>query len=160
MNHLVILHKPYLDQILSGAKTVESRLSRRRHPAATRLHEGDHLYLKRAGGDVLARATAGTITVVDGLTPEGVDALARKWEGRVDGGVPDGTYWRAKRDARHALFVELRDVRPCHIPHWLFSRNLAWPSGWIIGQPSGEVLAQKQGGAHSTSQQCSHTSSP
>ncbi|MBI2760547.1 MAG: ASCH domain-containing protein [Chloroflexi bacterium] len=41
------MHKPYLDMILAGTKTVESRLSRRRHPAATRCQPGDVVYLKR-----------------------------------------------------------------------------------------------------------------
>lgn len=43
INHLVILRPPYLDMILRGEKTVESRLSQRRHPAATRCAPGDVL---------------------------------------------------------------------------------------------------------------------
>jgi hypothetical protein len=140
MNHLVILHKPYLDLILAGTKTVESRLSRRRHPAATRLRPGDALYLKQAGGDVRGRATAGTITEVCDIPPGGVALLAEQWWPRVVGGGPDDPYWLTKAEARHALFIELTDVRACHLPAAIFPRRLPWASGWIVGQPTDEIL--------------------
>jgi len=140
MNHLVILHKPYLDLILAGTKTVESRLSRRRHPAAARLRRGDTLYLKEAGGGVRAVAVVAEITEYNDIPPGGVAELARVWWPRVVGGGPDDPYWLAKREARHALFIHLTDVRPCHIPAHLFPRNLPWASGWIVGQPSEEIL--------------------
>jgi hypothetical protein len=139
---LVILHKPYLDLILAGAKTVESRLSVRRHPAASRMTRGDQLYLKRAGGDVRAVATAGEITEYRDIPPGGVQRLAAEWWPRVVGGGPDDPYWIAKRHARFALFVELEDVRPVHVPASWFPRRLAWASGWIVGQPSEDLLAR------------------
>jgi hypothetical protein len=141
MNHLVILHKPYLELILAGTKTVESRLSRRRHPAAARLRPGDVLYLKQAGGDVRARAVAVAVTEINDIPPGGVAELARVWWPRVVGGGPDDPYWLAKRDARHALFIELADVRPCHIAAARFPRSLPWASGWIVGQPTADLLA-------------------
>ena len=140
MNHLVILRKPYLDLILAGRKTVESRLSRRRHPAATRCRPGDVLYLKEARGDVRGRATVAAVTEFSDIPSGGVARLAEEWWPRVVGGGPDDPYWLAKRDARHALFIELAEVRRCHIPARLFPRNLPWASGWIVGQPSEEIL--------------------
>jgi hypothetical protein len=140
VNHLVILHKPYLDLILAGTKTVESRLSKRRHPASARCRSGDRLFLKQAGGNVCAVATAGAITEYRDIAPGGVAELARAWWPRVVGGGPDDPYWLAKRDARFALFVELVDVRPLHIPSHLFPRRLPWASAWITGQPSEAIL--------------------
>lgn len=140
MNHLVILHAPYLDLIRAGIKTVESRLSRRRHPAATRCRAGDLLFLKRAGGDVEARATAGRITEVTNIPPGGVAELARRWSPTVAGSGPDDPYWLAKAGAHFALFIELTDVVPCHIPSRLFPRTLPWLSGWIPGQPTDGII--------------------
>lgn len=142
MNHLVILHKPYLDLILAGTKTVESRLSRRRHPAASRLQQGDRLFLKQAGGDVLALAVAGTITEFRDIPSGGVQRLAEEWWPRVVGGGPDDPYWVSKAAARFALFVELRNVERCRIPPSVFSRRLPWASGWIVGQPDDALLAR------------------
>lgn len=140
MNHLVILHTPYLAMILAGVKTVESRLSLRRHPAAAHLARGDRLYLKQAGGDVRAVATAGTITEFQHIPAGGIGRLAEEWAPRVVGGGPDDPYWRAKAHARFALFIELEEVRPCHIPAACLPRRLPWASGWIVGQPDEELV--------------------
>src|SRR5437773_228527 len=82
-NHLVILRPPYLDMILSGEKTVESRLSLQRHPAATRCLPGDRLYLKRTGGGIECRATVARIDVYAGLDVEALRAVSEEWAGRV-----------------------------------------------------------------------------
>jgi len=140
MNHLVILHGRYLDLILAGTKTVESRLSKRRHSAATRCRPGDTLYLKRAGGDVEARCRASGLTEFHNLPPGGIARLAEEWWPRVVGDGPDDAYWAAKRDARHALFIELGDVERFHIPRGRFARHLPWASGWIVGQPEDELV--------------------
>jgi hypothetical protein len=152
MNHLVILRPPYLDMILSGAKTVESRLSRRRHPAAARCRVGDLLYLKRTGGDVEGRARVAAIDVYAGIDAVGLRALAVQWAGRVAAVEPDDWYQRMKQDARHALFVTLVDVEQFAIPREALPRRLPWASAWICGQPSDELVrtfsaANASGGA-------------
>jgi hypothetical protein len=140
MNHLVILRPPYLDMILRGEKTVESRLSRRRHPAATRCRAGDVLYLKRTGGDIEGRATVLRIDAYEQLTADGLRALAEVWAGRVAATEPDDWYQRMKRDATHALFFTLADVERIHIPHAALPRSLPWASAWIVGQPDEETV--------------------
>jgi ASC-1-like (ASCH) protein len=142
VNHLVLLRPPYLDLILSGAKTVESRLSRRRHPAATRCHAGDVLYLKRVGGDVEGRARVTAVDVYDGLDAAALRALAEQWAGRVAATEPEDWYQRMKADARHALFITLSGVEPFRIPALAFDRRLPWASAWITGQPADDLVAR------------------
>jgi hypothetical protein len=142
VNHLVILRPPYLDLILSGDKTVESRLSRRRHPAATRCLSGDVLYLKRTGGDIEGRATVAHIDVYADLDPAALRHLAAEWAGRVAATEPDDWYQRIKRDARHAVFLRLTRVERFHIPRQSLPRRLAWASAWIPGQPEPEIVQQ------------------
>ena len=142
MNHLVILRPPYLDMILSGEKIVESRLSRRRHPAATRCAPGDTLYLKRTGGNVEGRARVARVDAYCGLEPAGLRALAEAWAERVAATEADDWYQRIKQDARHALFVSLEHVQRIHIPAGALPRNLPWASAWIVGQPSADLLVR------------------
>jgi ASC-1-like (ASCH) protein len=142
MNHLVILHKPYLDLIIAGTKTVESRLSKRCHPAATRCHPGDLLYLKdiaQYGGHVRAYARVKAVHVYSNLTEEQFKEVRQKWAATVGDDGPDDPFWGHKP---HALFVTLDSVEPCHIDKALFPSNLAWASAWIVGQPTEEVLRQ------------------
>src|SRR5262245_8586311 len=101
-NHLVILRPPYLDMILDGSKTVESRLSRHRHPAATRCAPGDILYLKRTGGHIEGRAVVTRVDIYVNLDAEALRALSTEWAGRVAATEPDDWYQRMKRYARHA----------------------------------------------------------
>ena len=141
MNHLVILRPPYLDMILSGEKTVESRLSRRRHPAAGRCRPGDLLYLKRTGGDIEGRAVVARIDAYAGLDPAGLRALAQEWSGRVAAVEPDDWYQRLKQDATHALFFTLAQVERIHIPRTALPSALPWASAWIVGQPGEDLVA-------------------
>lgn len=140
VNHLVILRPPYLDMILAGEKTVESRLSRNRHPAVTRCAPGDVLYLKRTGGDVEGRARVAGIDRYAGLNRDGLRALAEQWAGRVAATEPDDWYQRIKQDARHALFFTLADVERLRIPASALPRRLPWASAWIVGQPDAAVV--------------------
>lgn len=141
MNHLVILRPPYLDMILSGEKTVESRLSKYRHPAATRCTPGDMLYLKRTGGDIEGRARVARVDAYAGLDAAGLRALAEHWAERVAATEPDDWYQQMKRDARHALFITLDQVERIHIPAAALPRRLPWASAWIPGQPDEAVIA-------------------
>jgi hypothetical protein len=145
MNHLVILRPPYLEMILSGEKTAESRLSRRRHPAAIRCHPGDWLYLKRTGGDIEGRARVQAIDAYAGLDPDGLRALAEQWAGRVAAMEPDDWYQRIKQDARYALFFTLDGVEPLRIPKTTLPARLPWASAWICGQPAEELVRRYAG---------------
>lgn len=142
MNHLVILRPPYLDMILSGAKTVESRLSRRRHPAAARCQVGDWLYLKRVGGDVEGRASVVAIDRYADLDPARLRGLAEEWAGRVAATEAEDWYQRMKQDARHALFLTLADVQRFTLPKSALPARLPWASAWICGQPSAELVGR------------------
>jgi len=139
-NHLLILHKPFLERILAGTKTVESRLSVRRHPAAGRLRPGDQLYFKEKGGDIRGRATTRTIHEFHLATPADVQALAAEWSKRV-GCPPDDPYWRRKANARHALLIELANVEPFSIAAADLPRSLPWASAWIVGHPQAQLVA-------------------
>lgn len=50
--HLAILKQPYLDYILSGQKTIESRFSRLKSAPFGVIKAGDIVLLKESGGKV------------------------------------------------------------------------------------------------------------
>lgn len=51
--HLAVLVEPYLQYIIDGKKTIESRFSTRRCAPYGQVNEGDLLLLKRSGGPVV-----------------------------------------------------------------------------------------------------------
>ena len=69
-NHLVILKKQYLDLILCGTKTIESRLLKTRQSPVGLINPGDKLFLKQSSGPVCATATVKSVKTFEDLTPQ------------------------------------------------------------------------------------------
>lgn len=122
--HVAILRKPYLDLILSGTKTVESRLTRTLLPPFKAVTPGDRIYFKQSCGPFRAMARAGRAEYHADLCPGKVDALRRRHNGSVCG---DESYWQSKSSARYASLISLEQVVPIDAgPAMPPSRGRAW----------------------------------
>lgn len=105
--HVAILRKPYLDAVLSGTKTIESRLTRTAKEPYGVIEPGERLFLKQSAGPFRATAIAADIASFGDLRPADVERLRRKYQAAVGG---DDAYWQSKSEARFAVFVMLADV--------------------------------------------------
>lgn len=105
--HIAIVHPRFANPILSGAKSVEARLSRVRCAPFNRVHPADRLYFKAAGGGFFATALVERVWRADGLSPPEVRALRDRLEPLVQGGR---AFWSARRDARFGTFIWLTKV--------------------------------------------------
>ncbi|MFT5730205.1 MAG: ASC-1-like (ASCH) protein [Desulforhopalus sp.] len=56
MDHLAIMHKHFMNKVLSGEKTVESRWSKDRRSPYGKIQTGDTIYFKFSSGPVAAKA--------------------------------------------------------------------------------------------------------
>lgn len=106
-HHLVILKKRYLEAIVDGRKSVESRFSRTRHRAFGRILPGDRLFLKVSSGPVCAQATVAAVRYFENLTPEQMSRIEQRYNRYIGG---DREYWRSKADCRFGFLVRLKDV--------------------------------------------------
>lgn len=107
--HVAILKRPYLDLILAGRKTIESRITKTAQPPYRAVEPGERVFLKYSGGAFAGIAVAGRVDCFEGLTPERLEQLRRRYDDRVLGGRD---YWKTLDDCRYATFVELRGVEP------------------------------------------------
>lgn len=105
--HLVILKKQYLDAILVGRKTIESRLLKTKQPPIGRINPGDKLFLKQSSGPVRAIATAKTVKTFENLTPQKIAELKNLYNDKVLGA---DEYWEMKSDCNFAIFAWLKNV--------------------------------------------------
>ncbi|MEX0655869.1 MAG: hypothetical protein WD534_01680 [Phycisphaeraceae bacterium] len=122
--HVAILRRPYVQAVLAGRKTVESRLSRTAVEPYGCVTEGERIFIKASGGPFMATAVAGRVASFENLRPSDVATLRDHFNARVCG---DDDYWRTKRDARYATFVELRAVEACAVgPGYAKSAYKAW----------------------------------
>jgi len=105
--HVAILKRPYVEMILRGRKTVESRLTKTRRDPFGTVAPGERIYFKISAGPFAATAVADAVACYDELTPSKLEKLKAKYNAGVCG--PDA-YWQMKRDSRFATFIALRDV--------------------------------------------------
>ncbi|HYE01691.1 MAG TPA: ASCH domain-containing protein [Phycisphaerales bacterium] len=106
--HVAVVTRACLDAILSGEKTIESRLSRTRCAPFGRVSVGDSVYFKQSSGPFRARATVRRVKAFHGLSAAGVARLRSLYNAGVRGSP---AYWRTKRDAGFATMIWLDEVR-------------------------------------------------
>jgi len=106
-SHLVILKKPYLDAILAGRKTIESRLMKNKCPPFGRVKQGDALFLKVSCGCVCAKATVAKVKSFENLTARRIEELVRRYNNQVLG---TDEYWQSKADCKVGLLIWLENV--------------------------------------------------
>lgn len=109
MVHVAIVQRRIARELLSGRKSVESRLSSRRVAPFGLVSAGDRIYFKVSGGPFFATAAVDHVEDYTSLTPAKVRLLARLYHTAVRA-APD--YWRSKRDARFGTFMLLSMISP------------------------------------------------
>ncbi|HAI14815.1 MAG TPA: hypothetical protein DCM28_24120 [Phycisphaerales bacterium] len=123
--HIAILQHQYMNMILSGAKTIESRLTSNSLAPYQQIKAGQRIYFKQSSGPFRATAIAKSIDFYDQLNPRKLQQLYDQYNTAVCG---THDYWFVtKAKARFATFVTLNDVLPTSIgPPMKPSQGLAW----------------------------------
>lgn len=106
--HLAVVDRTTLSDILSGRKSIESRLSLIRCLPYRRISEGDTIYFKLSGGTVQATARAARVFFEEHLSPERVRTLAVQYA--------DVLRWQPgwlerKLNSRYCTFIWLENVQ-------------------------------------------------
>jgi ASC-1-like (ASCH) protein len=105
--HLAILKKHYLDEILNGRKTIESRFTKTKHYEFGQVLPGDKLFLKLSSGPVCAMASVAAVESFENLDKKKMDDIRRRYNHNIRG---SDAYWRSKADCRFGFIVWLKDV--------------------------------------------------
>lgn len=108
--HLAVFTEPFLSLVLSGQKTLESRLSRCRIAPFDAISPGDVILIKAAGGPIRGVALAQRIWFFD-LSSAPIRTLRERF-GR--GICADEAFWDSKHDAAFATIIEIAE--PASIP--------------------------------------------
>ncbi|MEM7624809.1 MAG: ASCH domain-containing protein [Planctomycetota bacterium] len=122
--HVAILKREYLRLILSGQKTVESRLMKARCPPFGMVKPGERLFFKVSGGPFMATALAEDVHDYADQTPEQIDELCERWNPAVC--APED-YWRGRRDRPYVTMIRLRQVETFDVGPAFAKQNMrAW----------------------------------
>lgn len=114
--HLAVFVEPYLQYVLDGKKTVESRFGIHRRPPFGHVREGDILLLKKSGGPVTGVCLVGQVWFYE-LDPKSWRKI--KQEFAVSLCAQDPEFWHQRKAASFAtlmLIKEVHTVAPFDIP--------------------------------------------
>ncbi len=107
--HLAILTQPYLDKILAGKKTIESRFSKVRVPPFYKVNKGDILVLKEAAGSIVGIASVSNVKFFGPLKPQEVELVMQEYG---DGLALEKPFTIAKQDSKYASLIYIGQVLP------------------------------------------------
>ncbi|MDD5134998.1 MAG: ASCH domain-containing protein [Phycisphaerae bacterium] len=128
--HLVILKKQYLDKILDGSKTIESRLMKGKCAPFDCVSTGDVLFFKQSAGPVVAKAQAAAVKQFSNLTPQTIAKLKTEYNDRIRG---EEGYWQMKAPSRYAVLVKLKNVETIP-PRRIYKKD--WRAWVVLKKPN------------------------
>jgi hypothetical protein len=134
--HLAIFVEPYLQYVLDGKKTVESRFGIQRRPPFGHVREGDILLLKRSGGPVIGVCLVGQLWFYE-LDPKSWRKI--KQEFSVSLCAQDPEFWHQRRGASFATLMLIKEVQAV-VPFDIPKKDRR---GWVMLKdpaPSQELL--------------------
>ena len=123
--HLVILKKTYIDAILAGQKTVESRFYLTKQKWLSQINPGDKLFLKASSGPVMATAAVEIVKNFNNLNASQIEDLKKRYNQQILG---DEQFWRGKSNSKFGILCWLKDVSPI-TPR--FIRKADWRA-WVV----------------------------
>ena len=123
--HLATLKRPYIEAILSGCKTVESRFMRTRRDPFGRIRAGDRLFLKVSSGPVCPAADVKRVLEFENLSPGRMRRIKAKYNSLILGSEQ---YWLERRESRYGVLLWLGGVK-CIKPMRISKKD--WRA-WVV----------------------------
>jgi hypothetical protein len=131
--HLAVCVEPYLQYILEGKKTVESRFSTRRFAPYHHVGRGDVVLLKQSSGPVVGICLVTHVWFYE-LNPQSWQELRSQFAQALC--ASDPAFWQEREQAAYATLMRVREVQT--IPPLQFSKRDR--RGWVVLQPAERQL--------------------
>ncbi len=123
--HLGIFVEPYLQYVLNGEKTIESRFSVRRRTPYRRVGVGDVLLLKRAAGPIVGISKISQVWFYH-IDPESLCELQSVFSEALC--AQDPQFWAERLRASFATLMRLEHVYPIE-PIYIEKKDRR---GWVV----------------------------
>ena len=123
--HLGIFIEPYLQYILEGKKTVESRFSINHCPPHGRVFPGDILLLKKSSGPILGLCEVTDVSYYE-LNEKKLSDIREKFSLALC--AKEQEFWTQRKNKKHVTLMEIRKpvrITPMNI-------NKKGMQGWVI----------------------------
>ena len=107
--HLAIFSDPYLEYILEGKKTIESRFGARRIAPYGKVSRGDVILLKKTGGPIVGLCKVTNVGFY-ALCPESLREIRNKFSEALC--AEDQEFWNDRQAAAFATLMSVNNVLP------------------------------------------------
>lgn len=124
--HLAIFLKGVAEEVLSGQKTVEVRLSQNRIAPYLEVQKGDIIFLKNSGSKIIGQAVVDNCLYYEISHPEVIDKLAKNFGKEA---AMDENFWKSHHQARFATVIFLKNPTKFLMPV-AFQKNDRRP--WVV----------------------------
>lgn len=122
--HLAVFVEPYLEYLLQGRKTIESRFSVNKHPPFEQVNIGDLIVIKRTAGPVCAVCKVANVWFYR-LDPSSWSEITQHAEALC---MDSSSFWQKKSAASFATLMEVQDVHRIKE----FGISKADPRSWVV----------------------------
>lgn len=112
-NHLAIFVGSTTEDILSGRKTIEVRLSKSNTLPFCSVMKNDLIFLKKSGGCVVGQVVVDNVLYYENLNPESIEFLKRKYSQEIT--VKDN-FWLSKKNSKYGTLIFLKKPKRFTIP--------------------------------------------
>jgi adenylate kinase family enzyme len=106
--HVAIFSQPFLEYVLTGTKTVDSRFSKNRIAPYDHVASGDMILIKQTGGPVIGVCSAERVWCYE--LDKAILKDIRNQFGRLI--CASEEFWRSRRERSYGTLILLKDVRP------------------------------------------------
>jgi len=123
--HLAIFVEPYLNYILQGKKTVESRFSLNRIAPYHKASKGDIIILKRSGGPIFGLCEISEVWSYD-LDPKSWKHIRKEFTRSLC--AQDPGFWNQRSHASYVTLMRIKNVIAIDPINWKKNDR----RGWVI----------------------------
>ena len=132
-HHLAILSPGWIELILDGSKTIESRFTKVRCAPFGKVHEGDIVYLKESGGLVKGMFRVADVETYENLTDGQIcDLFCKEYREQIFSSL--SALMRRPPDkwlsAKHATLIHINDPVAFEEPGFPFPKRD--PRAWVV----------------------------
>lgn len=138
MQHVAIMSKKggYIEDILSGLKTIESRWYVNRCSPWDKIKKEDVIFFKESGGMVLARAEVKDVLQISGLNKERFEKIVDKYAGGIR--MRNRNYEIVK-NKRYCILMFLKNVERIEKPFNINKKGFGVSSAWMCVEDINEI---------------------
>lgn len=126
MHHLAILKKGWLEKILSGEKTIESRWYKSKKTPYKNISTGDTIFLKAIGKPVIAKASVKRVLFFDNLDIGKIIKILQRFGTEIGATVSYADELIGKRYCTLIFLEKIKRIEPFEIDKTGYGNMVAW----------------------------------